>query len=151
MSVEQLYCPGCAAPVSILAGTTESKCGYCGSSFRIQRSEGEIALVLSDSMTKAFAVASAQTQAAIDERSALTLDELRRMQLATEMSNLEVRLTSIEGEIRAVQRLPATKVTAIQLQQLQVEEVGLQERISEVRAVLFPEPELPPQLCSAYS
>ena len=108
MSVEHVYCPGCAAPISIVTGTTESKCGYCGSSLRIQRSDGEIALVLSDHMTKAFAVASAQTQAAIDESSAMTRDELRRMQFVTEMSNLEVKLTSIEAEIRSVQRTSHT-------------------------------------------
>lgn len=99
---------------------------------------------MSRQVTQAITDSGAQTKAAIGENTAVTREELRRMQLVNELSSLEVRLTSIEGEMRTVQRLPDSKLARLQLQQLQAESTRLRSRIAAIRAVLYPQPKPAP-------
>ena len=41
----------------------------------------------------------------------MTRDELRRLQFAQELSNLELRLASVQSEIRTPNHMPSNKVT----------------------------------------
>ena len=93
---------------------------------RVPRSEGEVALRTSQQMTTAIANSSAQTKAAIGESAAVTREELQRLQFTQEISNLELRLATIQSEIRTLNRMPATKVTKQQLRQLRGQEIGIQ-------------------------
>lgn len=140
MSLEQLECPACGAPVSIPAGGGQVACSYCRVTLRLQHNEGEAALLPVGQVTGAIADAGAQTKAAIGESMAVTRDELRRMQQTQELAGLELRLATLQGEIRSLQRLPSSKVTAQQLRQLRQQETGLQTRIAELQAALNPAP-----------
>ena len=132
MKVEQVQCPSCAASVPLLEGTTEAKCLYCGTSLQVRRHDGEMALISPEQM-----------DAALKESTATTLDELKRMQLRQELSYAELRLATIQGEIRSVERLPHSAVTGRQLQTLHHEEGHLIQRIIALRNVLYPPTTLP--------
>ena len=137
-----MQCPACSAPISVSPGAAQTKCSYCGSTLHVQRSDGDTALIASAQMTDAIAHSSAQTKAAIGESAAVTREELRRLQLAQELSNLELRLESVQGEIRTLQRMPLDQgnksITQQQLRQLQTQEAGLTSRIAQVNTSLHP-------------
>ena len=137
-----MKCPACSAPISIPPGASQTKCSYCGSTLHVQRSDGDIALMQSAQMADAIANSSAQTKAAIGESVAVTREEMRRLQLAQELSNLELRLESVRGEIRTLQRMPFDQnnksITQQQLRQLQTQEAGLNSRIAQINMSLHP-------------
>lgn len=138
MSLRQLKCPACAATVSVPPGVKEVTCSYCGSALHLQPGEGETTLLLAAQVKDAIAATGAQTEAAIDENTAVTREELRRMQYSHELASLEMRLTTVQSEIRGLQRMTHNSVTARQLRDLQKQEGALLARIAEVRAVLTP-------------
>lgn len=147
MSLRQLQCPACAATVSVPPGAKEVTCSYCGSALHLQRDAGETTLLLAGQVTDAIAATGAQTEAAIDENTAVTRKELRRMQYSHELASLEMRLTTVQSEIRGLQRMTHSRVTAQQLRDLQRQEAGLLSRIAEVQAILnppAPAPAIPP-------
>ena len=69
---------------------------------------------------------------------------MQRLQFTQELSNLELRLATIQGEIRTLNRMSATKVTKQQLRQLRGQEIGIESRIAEVHAILNPALPAPP-------
>lgn len=140
MSLEQLKCPACAAAVSVSPGASQATCAYCGATLRVQRSDGENTLLLAEKVTDAIADSGAQTKAAIGESTAVTREELRRIQLTQELAGLELRLTTLQSEIRSLQRMPSNKVTGQQLAQLGKQEADLQVRIAQLHAALNPPP-----------
>lgn len=138
MSLEALKCPACAASVSIAPGAGQTTCSYCGTALRIQRTGGEQTLILAEQVNSAIAAVGAQTHAAIGENTAVTREELRRMQLSHEIASLEMRLTTVQSEIRGLQRMPPSPVAEQQLRDLQKQEAALLARIGEVQGILDP-------------
>ncbi len=132
MKVEQVHCPSCAASVPLLEGTTEAKCLYCGTSLQVRRNDGETALILTEQMN-----------AALKENAETTLDELKRIQLRQELSHFELRLATIQVEIRSLERLPHSAVTSRQLHTLHREAAHVTHRVVALRNALFPPTTLP--------
>lgn len=138
MKLEQLSCPACAASVSVAPQTVQAVCPYCGAALHVQRSDGEAVLLVLDRVTDAISTSQAWTTAAIDQSASATQEELRRLQYTQELSGLELQLASIQGEIRALQRMPPNKVIKKQLGELWKQQRLLVGRIVELRAILYP-------------
>lgn len=138
MTIEHLICPACSAPVSLVPGSGEAKCSFCGSTLRIDRRDGEVALRAAEQVNSALADVNAQTQAAIGASSAAARDEMQRLLATQSLSNLELRLATIQSEIRALERMPPSNVTRQQLRQLHEQEIALQARIAEINGALYP-------------
>src|SRR5690606_2070431 len=107
VSVVQEACPSCAAPLQISGNANRIKCPYCATSLAVQRHGSEVAL------EAAGAISSTIEKSGFDTQS-----ELRRLQVMQELSMAQMRLASVQGEIRAIERLPVTPVTRKQLAEL---------------------------------
>lgn len=139
MNMEQLSCPACSAPIAIAPNESQAKCSFCGVTLRVKHSGNDATLLVAEQITSAISDSHAQTQAAIAENTAVTRDELRRMQLSQELSNIELRVSNLQSEARILQRLPANKVNKRQLQELRSQEAALLTRKAEIEAILYPE------------
>lgn len=138
MRLEQLSCPACAASISVAPTVVERVCPYCGATLHVQREEGEASLLVLERVTDAITTSQARTTAAIGQSTAVTQDELRRLQHTQELYALEVQLASIQSEMRALQRMPSNKVIKRQIRELQDQHRYLVARIAEIRAILDP-------------
>lgn len=139
MNMEQLSCPACSAPVTIAPNESQAKCSFCGMILRVKHSDNDATQLVTEHITSSISDSHAQTQAAIAENTAITRDELRRMQLNQELSNIELRVSNLQSEARILQRLPANKVNKRQLQELREQEAVLLTRSAEIEAILYPE------------
>jgi len=138
MAVTQEACPNCGAPVQILPGTIRMKCPYCMMTLAVARENGEIALEVAGQITGSLERTSAQTRATIQEGTYVTQTELRRLQIAQDLSMAQMRLSNVQSEIRAVERSPQTAVTRNQLRDLRSQEAAMLQHIAALQAVLYP-------------
>lgn len=138
MSLVQEACPNCGAPVQIPPGTIRMKCPYCMMTLAVERQNGEVALEIADRIAGSLERTSARTQATIQEGTYVTQAELRRLQIAQDLSMAQMRLSNVQSEIRAVERSPQTAVTRNQLRDLRSQEVALRQQIAALHNVLYP-------------
>src|SRR5512137_1103532 len=104
MRIEKLNCTACGAPMSIPGDLDFVTCSSCGSSLRIERGDGYVALKIVEKLTKSIEESGFATQEVIRENTQVTRAEFQRLQLAQELSAAETRLSNIQAEIRAVKR-----------------------------------------------
>jgi uncharacterized membrane protein YhaH (DUF805 family) len=138
MSVVREVCPSCAAPLDIPANTARIKCPYCSTSLAIERHGSEVALAMSDKIVTSIEKTGTQTHEAIKEGSYVTQTELRRLQVAQDLSMVQMRLSNIQGEIRSIERLPASSVTRNQLRELRANESDLKRQAQTLTDILNP-------------
>src|SRR5687768_9469620 len=104
MSVVREVCPSCAAPLDITANAARMKCSYCSTSLADERHGSEVALAISDKITTAIEKTGTQTHEAIKEGSYVTQIELRRLQIAQDLSMVQMSLSNVQSEIRSIER-----------------------------------------------
>lgn len=119
----------------MLANSHRATCPYCGSALAVERSNGEATFQLAETIQQS----QSQTQAAIAAGATATQAELRRLQLNHELSNLQLRLSNVQSEMRELERTPKhTAVTRRQLAELQDGAVHLQSQIQAIMDELHP-------------
>jgi uncharacterized membrane protein YhaH (DUF805 family)/uncharacterized Zn finger protein (UPF0148 family) len=134
MSVRSLTCPSCAAPVQVLPNTGRVQCPYCTTPLVVEQTGAEATLQLAERIE----TSTLQTRDAIESGTAVTQAELRRLQLSHELSAAQLRLAGLQGEIRAIQRLPSSGVTRRQLQDLHQQETQILQQIHGLNQALNP-------------
>lgn len=137
MAVRSLLCPSCAAPIQFEQTADRLSCPYCRTPLAVDRS-GSAATLLADRIAGSIQDNSRQTRSAIDSGTAVTQAELRRLQLAQDLSTAQIRLGHVQSEIRAIQRLPVNRVTREQLGELRQQEVRIGQRIRSLDAAINP-------------
>ena len=125
MDVQRLVCVSCGAPIDISADTQRLKCAYCGVALAVDRSEGHVALKTVEQVRQIVEDAGAQTQA-----------ELRRLDLGNQVQTAQLQLSSIQAEIRSLQREPASSTVTEQLRDLRGQEATCLARLRELQALL---------------
>src|SRR5438552_608936 len=105
MSVVQLRCPACSAPLpippgAIQPGNRQVKCSYCGALLNVEDHGDGLSLAFANRVLSSIEQSSAQTQA-----------EVHRLQLTQELSSAEMRLSNIQSEMRTIQRGPINAVS----------------------------------------
>lgn len=128
MSIVQQRCPACAGPLSIQPGTRRVQCVYCGSALSIARDGDEISVTLAEEVLGKIEASGAQTQA-----------ELQRLRLLQELSNAEMRLASVQGEMRSIQRGQMNALARTHLNELHQESLALQKQIAELKHRIDPD------------
>lgn len=128
MAITQLACPACSAPLTVPDKMEQLVCTFCGSALQVQADGDQTVLRRIDKVVDS-----------IRESSDATHAELRRMQLAQELSAARMQLGQIEGEIRAISRASQTNVSRRQLNELQKQAGPLRARIAELEYELNPE------------
>ena len=140
MAIVQELCPNCGAPVQVPDGATRLQCPYCATSLAVERQGSEVVLEAAGRIRDTLEQTSAQTQAAIQSGTYVTQAELRRLQIAQDLSMAQMRLTQIQSEIRAIERTPQTSVTRAQLRELRAQESALKQQIGALQNILNPAP-----------
>lgn len=125
MDQKSIICPSCGAPGSIKEGESKWVCLYCKRETFI---ESKIAQNLSDQVKSTFQTVSSQTQ-----------QEIQKLQLAQEISMLQMQLTQLNTEKRSLER-ENSKTSRKQLSQVLTEENKLLDRISFLQRGLLSAP-----------
>jgi hypothetical protein len=136
MEVRTVACASCGAPLRIPSDIDSLTCAYCGAAQEVRRGEGYVALKMAEAVSRTIEETGAETQSAIREGTVATQAELKRLQLRQDLSGLEVRLSSVQSEIRAVQRQGASREASKQLQELRSKERTLMHRIEGLQRSL---------------
>jgi uncharacterized membrane protein YhaH (DUF805 family) len=105
-----------------------------------------VALAVSEKLAASIEKTGSQTHEAIKEGSYVTQTELRRLQIAQDLSMVQMRLSNVQSEIRSIERMPMSSLTRNQLRELRTQEVDLKRQIQTLSDVLNP-----PQLTATSS
>jgi LSD1 subclass zinc finger protein len=135
MKFQKMNCPFCGAPLTYTEGSAKVSCKYCGN-------ETVLESEFIENIEKKV-VSSIKTDARL---------ELKRLQVAQEISTLQMQIGNLRAERRALEANGAWK-NRQRLQQLFFEEKELLGRITTLQQSLTPEnevPPLPPTLENAY-
>ncbi len=135
MKFQKMNCPFCGAPLTYTEGSAKVSCKYCGN-------ETVLESEFIENIEKKV-VSSIKTDARL---------ELKRLQVAQEISTLQMQIGNLRAERRVLEGSGAWK-NRQRLQQLFFEEKELLGRITTLQQSLTPEdeePPLPPALESSY-
>lgn len=125
MNVTKLSCPACTASITLPADTNQLNCDYCATALIIQHSEGHPTLKIAQQLHSTLQNVGEQTQL-----------ELKKMQLVQEMSVLQLQLSNIQAEQRALERQPVNWKIKQQMGQLQREEQTKFTHLQQLQARL---------------
>ena len=138
MDLINTACPSCGAPVTVPPDAETVKCSYCGTTLAVGRNEGGVALKLISQLDQAIHETSSQVQSSIREGTQVTQVELRRLELTQQLTTAQVRLSTIQAEIRDIERRKQDRITKQQLKELHTQETALSTQIRELQAALAP-------------
>ena len=135
---QQSVCPACGAPVVFAPERGQVACAYCRSVLSPIQRGNTIGLELAEHVAKAVEASGQATRQAVEATGRATQAELQRIQWMQELASLEMQLTQIQGEMRAVQRDRRGKHNSRQLAALGKQETALLRRIRDLRQKLDP-------------
>ena len=131
MKTVKLSCASCGAPITIPEGVDTVICPSCQSTLAVDRGEGYVTLKLVEKLTNSLQ----ETTSAIKENAYVTQVELRRMQINQSISMEEMKLHSLQSEIRAAKRGgQANNVNNPELMDLLLQENDIRMRIRSLAA-----------------
>lgn len=104
MKTVTLNCASCGAPVSIPDGAETFVCPSCRTTLMVDRGEGYITLKVLEKLSDSIQEMGHVTSSAIKQNAYVTQVELKRMQLQHLVSLEEMKLNSIQAELRAAKR-----------------------------------------------
>ncbi len=138
MSFSRKICPSCGAPIDVPNNADRIRCSYCSTPLSIEQNGSTIDLHIAEKVTDSIEKSSSKTHSAIREGTYTTQSELKRLQLTQDLSNVQMRLSSIQSEIRSLERLDRNRVTNRQLQELRAQEASLKQQLSVLQRALYP-------------
>jgi hypothetical protein len=136
MDVQRLVCVSCGAPIQVSADSDRLQCAYCGVMLTVDRSAGHAALKTAQQVRQTIQDVGAQTQTSIREGAQVTQAELQRLQISNELSSVQLQLSSVQSEIRTLERQPASSTVRRQLLELRRREADLLLRAESLQASL---------------
>ena len=104
MKTVTLNCASCGAPVSIPDGAETFVCPSCQTTLMVDRGEGYVTLKVLEKLSDSLHEMGQATSSAIKENAYVTQVELKRMQLLHLVSLEEMKLNSLQAELRAAKR-----------------------------------------------
>lgn len=107
MKIEAIHCPACFAAATILPGADRMTCEYCGTTSFVEQSQGQVTLKFAHELAglqQALQDSDAQTARSVRSTAEETQKELQSLRLGQELSTVDMRLASVQAELRALQR-----------------------------------------------
>ena len=138
MKVMQMTCPSCNGPLKIPDDVDKLTCSFCGSELVVQRGDGYSALKLAEAVSQTIEDVGKETQSTIREGTSVTQTELKRLQLGQELSSLQLQLSNIQSEIRALEMGKKNRKVRRHLKDLRQQETNLKRRIYSLQASMAP-------------
>ena len=131
MELKQMTCPSCTGAVQVPINMDRITCTYCGSELVVEYSKGDMNLSLAEKIKQTFQDVGQETQGVIRESTGVTKAELQRLQIGQQIGTLQIQLSSIKAEIRALEReKQLSRAAKSQLKELRQEE---QECLAQIR------------------
>ena len=104
MKTVKMNCASCGAPIAIPEDVNTLVCISCNSTLSVDRGEGYITLKVIEKLAESIHEMGEKTSSAIKENSFVTQVELKRMQLNQLISMEEMKINTLQAEIRAAKR-----------------------------------------------
>ena len=136
MEIASVNCTSCGAPIKIPPEVDHFNCAFCGASLVVKRGEGYVSLKLAEQVSRSIQDVGQQTQSTIRDGTQVTQVELKRLQLGQQISSLQIQLSSVQSEIRSLQRQKADRKIKRQLKELDVEESSLINQIRDLQTAV---------------
>jgi hypothetical protein len=111
MKTVKMNCASCGAPIAIPEDVNTLVCTSCSSTLSVDRGEGYITLKVIEKLAESIHEMGERTSSAIKENAFVTQVELKRMQLNQLISMEEMKINTLQAEIRAVKRRTTENVT----------------------------------------
>jgi hypothetical protein len=111
MKTVKMNCASCGAPIVIPEDVNTLVCTSCSSTLSVDRGEGYITLKVIEKLAESIHEMGEKTSSAIKENAFVTQVELKRMQLNQLISMEEMKINTLQAEIRAVKRRITESVT----------------------------------------
>ncbi len=125
MKITKLNCTACGAPISVPEDLDILFCSSCGSKLAVDRGEGYVTLKLIEKLAQAIQDSGEKTTSAIKDSTYVTKAELIRMQINQSINTEAMKMTTLQQEIRSLQRKPQlTPVEIAQLSELRINELN---------------------------
>lgn len=135
MKTVKLNCASCGAPLTITENAETIICPSCNSTLSIDRGEGGVTLKVIEKLTESIHEMGAMTSSALKESAFVTQVELKRMQLNQLISMEEMKINSLQAEIRATKRrLQPGPVLNTELGDLLLQENDIRMHIRSLQA-----------------
>lgn len=130
MKTVKLNCSSCGAPLTIGEDVETIVCPSCKSTLMVDRGEGYITLKVIEKLTQSIHDIGELTSSALKENAYVTQVELKRMQLNQLISMEEMKINSLQGEIRTTRRrLQPGSALNLEMGELLLQENDIRMRI----------------------
>lgn len=143
MEILKLNCASCGSPIQIHNDTEFVTCPSCSTQMVVDRGEDFLSLKIAEQVSQAINQSGTGTQSAIRDGTQTTQSEIKRLQITQDLSMLNLQLSSIQSEIRALQREKQSKTQRLQLNELLNQEGNLKQRIAFLQNALVPPQPMP--------
>lgn len=131
MKTVKLNCASCGAPIVIPDDVDTVVCASCKSTLMVDRGEGYITLKVIEKLARSIQDMGEMTSSAIKENAYVTQVELKRMQLNQLISMEEMKINSLQAEIRSVKRRTAGAAQNAELGDLLLQENDVRMHIRQ--------------------
>jgi len=111
MKTVKMNCASCGAPIAIPEDVNTLVCISCNSTLSVDRGEGYITIKVIEKLAESIHEMGERTSTAIKENSFVTQVELKRMQLNQLISMEEMKINTLQAEIRAAKRRTAAGIS----------------------------------------
>lgn len=138
MEIRKMDCASCGAPIQVSCDSDFLTCPYCQAQLTLVRNENEMILKVNEKVSQTIQQSGNATQDVIRDGTQVTQSELKRLQIAQDLSILQLQLTNIQAELRSLQRGKMDQVTQKQFYDLSHQEHDLKQRIQTLQNALIP-------------
>jgi len=137
MELKSTFCPACGGAVHVPPDAQRVSCDYCGCELAVERGEGDIDLSVAQKLGEVFEGVGAETRRTIQQSSDVTRSELKRLQIGQQITTLQLQLSNVRAEIRALEREKELSPKAKrQLKELRQEERECLDQLSALQKIL---------------
>lgn len=145
MELKSTFCPACGGAVHVPPDAQRVACDYCGCELAVERGEGNIDLSVAQKLADVFEGVGAETRQTIQQSSDVTQSELKRLQIGQQTTTLQLQLSNVRAEIRALERESKLSGKARrQLEELRQEERACLDQLSALQKILAMQERLKP-------
>lgn len=137
MNIQKINCPACGATIHVMKDVDTYVCSYCGTSFTVEQKDGTLTARLVKNVENVIKDIGDKTSTSIRESSQSTQNELKKIQIQQQISTLQNQLSTINFEIRSLERSKRNRKQRKQLRELKTEKLELVERIKVLESEIY--------------
>jgi hypothetical protein len=138
MKIQKCNCTACGAPIELPEDIYSIVCPFCKVNLFIKRDDNKLIISAIEKVNIGIESSGKEIQSVLKGESELNQSELKRLQLNQDLSLLQLQLSNVQTEIRTINREKKTKLIINQIEDLQISESRIIERIQIIQNGLSP-------------